>query len=85
MDKYISSVLINLLLDCNAKFRRQPAAEFWLHAQDSKIFWALIELLEKQKEKMKNRDSFTLTALLNTVIFSFLSSYLRRSSLQNID
>lgn len=84
MDKYVLSVLINLLLDCNAKFRRQLATEFWLHAQDSKIFLALIILLEKQKEKLKNRNSFTLTALLNTVIFSLLSSYLRRS-LQNID
>lgn len=78
-------MLIHLLPECNAKFRRQPATEFWLSAQDSKILLALMKLSKKQKEKLEGGGSFSLTALLNAVIFSIPSSHLRRYSLQNID
>lgn len=84
-DKYGLSILINLLPEWSAKFRRQPATEFWLCPQDSKILLALIKLLQNRRKSWRMENLFTLTALLNIVIFSLPSSYLRKQSLQNID
>lgn len=58
VDKHIWSMLINLLPECSDEFRRQPTSGFWLHAQDSKILWALIKFFFQKERSWRITLSF---------------------------